>query len=197
MRNQSDHEKIRCSWCTGNDLYKQYHDEEWGVPLHDDSKLFEFLVLESFQSGLSWLTVLKKRENFRKAFDDFDPVKVSYYGEKEIIRLMNDAGIIRNLLKIKAALNNAQRFLEIQHELGSFDRYIWRFVDFKPIVNTWKHLSEVPARTELSDLIAQDMKKKGFKFIGSTVIYSHMQATGMVNDHVLNCYRHNALIYRK
>ena len=186
-----DDGKSRCSWCLGNDLYKTYHDEEWGVPLHDEIKLFEFLVLESFQSGLSWLTILKKRENFRKAFDGFDPEKVAAYSEKEIERLMQDAGIVRNRRKIEAAINNARCFLEIQKEYGSFDKYIWAFVGFRSIINQWKNLQEMPAKTKLSDKIAADMKRRGFKFVGSTVIYSHMQATGMVNDHVVGCFRHD------
>ena len=182
--------RTRCSWGSKDDLYMDYHDLEWGVPVHDDIKLFEFLTLESFQAGLSWLTILRKRENFRQAFDGFDPVKVANYGEKEIAMLMENAGIIRNLQKIKAAINNAQRFLEIQKEFGSFDNYIWAFTDFKTIVNHWEKNSDIPAKTDLSDQVSADMKKRGFKFVGSTVIYSHLQATGMVNDHLISCFRH-------
>jgi DNA-3-methyladenine glycosylase I len=167
-----------------------YHDREWGVPLHDDRKLFEFLVLESMQAGLSWRTVLHKRENFRKAFSGFDPRRVARYTAKDVARLMGDAGIIRNRQKIEAAINNARRFLEVQKEFGDFDRYIWGFVGGKPIRNRFRKLSELPARTELSDAVAKDLKQRGFKFLGSTVIYAHMQATGMVNDHLVRCFRY-------
>jgi DNA-3-methyladenine glycosylase I len=183
----------RCGWGNTDEIYISYHDNEWGVPVHDDGKLFEFLVLESFQAGLSWMTILRKRENFRKAFDGFDPVKVSTYGEEETTRLMQDSGIIRNLQKIKAAINNATHFLKIQKEFGSFDNYIWKFTDYKTILNFWEKNSDLPARTIHSDQIAADMKKRGFKFIGSTVLYSHMQATGMVNDHLISCFRHREL----
>jgi DNA-3-methyladenine glycosylase I len=183
----------RCSWGNSDELYIGYHDHEWGVPVHDDKKLFEFLTLESFQSGLSWLTILKKRENFRKAFEGFDPIKVSEYSEREISRLMEDSGIIRNLQKIKATINNAQRFLEIQKEFGSFNNYIWGFIGFKPVVNSWEHNHEIPAKTNLSDTISSELKKRGFKFIGSTVLYSHMQATGMVNDHLVSCFRYKEI----
>jgi DNA-3-methyladenine glycosylase I len=166
----------------------KYHDEEWGVPVHDDKKLFEFIVLESAQAGLSWKTVLHKRENYRKAFDNFDFKKISGYDEKKILELMNNAGIIRNRLKILATINNAQRFLDIQKEFKSFDRYIWSFVK-KPIVNNIKSLKNIPAKTALSDKISADMKKRGFKFMGSTIIYAHIQATGMVDDHVNDCFR--------
>jgi DNA-3-methyladenine glycosylase I len=183
----------RCGWGNSEEIYIEYHDHEWGVQVHDDKKLFEFLTLESFQSGLSWLTILKKRENFRKAFNGFDPIKVAKYGEKEIILLMGDSGIIRNLQKIKAAINNAQRFLEIQKEFGSFDKFIWSFTNYKTIINQWKNNNEIPAKTNLSDEIAADMKKRGFKFIGSTVLYSHIQATGMVNDHLVSCFRYKEI----
>ncbi len=182
--------KNRCGWGVSNELYIHYHDTEWGVPLHDDQKLFEFLTLESFQAGLSWLTVLKKRENFREAFSAFAPEKVVQFDQAKIEELMQNPGIIRNLQKIKSAVNNAQRFLEIQTEFGSFDQYIWAFVDFKPIVNHFETLEDLPAKTALSDKISYDMKKRGFKFIGSTVMYSHMQATGMVNDHIISCFRY-------
>ena len=180
----------RCDWATKNELMIKYHDEEWGVPLHDDNKLFEFFVLEVFQAGLSWQIVLNKRENFRKAFDHFYPQKVAQYSENKIQELIQDKSIIRNQQKIRACVNNAQRFLEVQKEFGSFDRYIWRFVDYKPILNNYKTLGELPAKTELSDEISKDLKVRGFKFVGSTVIYSHMQATGMVNDHLVDCFRY-------
>ena len=182
-------EKIRCKWCVGIDIYEKYHDEEWGVPVYDDQKLFEFLILETFQAGLSWITILKKRENFRLAFDDFDYSKVALYSEDKIQELMQNEGIIRNQLKIRSAVSNAISFMKIQEEYGSFSKYIWRFVDGNPIVNTPKTLKEVPATTSLSDTISKDLKKRGFKFVGSTVVYAHMQATGMVNDHVEDCWK--------
>jgi len=168
----------------------KYHDEEWGVPLHDDQKLFEFFVLEGFQAGLSWQIVLNKRENFRKAFDNFNIETVAAYDEKKLAKLILDKSIIRNKLKIAATVNNAQHFIEIKKEFGSFDKYIWEFVDNKPIINSFTSMKELPAKTELSDKISADLKKRGFKFIGSTIIYSHMQATGMVNDHITNCFRY-------
>ncbi|WP_167613264.1 DNA-3-methyladenine glycosylase I [Maribellus sediminis] len=180
----------RCNWSTSNELMIKYHDEEWGAPLHDDQKLFEFFVLEGFQAGLSWQIVLNKRENFRRAFDHFDPEVVARYDDKKLEELVEDKSIIRNKQKIAACVNNAQRFLEIQKEFGSFDRYIWGFVDHKPIINKFKSLKELPAKTELSDRISADLKKRGFKFVGSTVIYAHMQATGMVNDHLVHCFRY-------
>ena len=167
-----------------------YHDTEWGVPLHDDRGLFEFLVLEGMQAGLSWATILRKRENFRKAFSGFDARRVAGYGAKDVQRLLEDPGIIRNRLKIEAAINNARRFLEVQKEFGSFDRYIWGFVEGKPIRNRFRTLSELPARTPLSDRISKDLKSRGFKFTGSTIVYAHMQATGMVNDHMVHCFRY-------
>jgi DNA-3-methyladenine glycosylase I len=185
--------KSRCSWCGTDPLYVAYHDEEWGVPVFDENKLFEFLILETFQAGLSWITVLRKRENFRKAFDNFDYKKVAAYNEKKYNELIQDTGIIRNKLKIKAAISNAVAFMEIQHEFGSFANYIWGFVYGKPIMNSWKTMEEIPASTEMSDTISKDLKKRGFKFVGSTVIYAHMQATGMVNDHVQTCFRYNEL----
>lgn len=184
-------EKNRCNWCVGNDLYEKYHDEEWGVPVYDDQKLFEFLLLETFQAGLSWITILKKRENFRLAFDDFDYLKVALYTENKIQELMQNSGIIRNQLKIRSAVTNALSFIKIQKEYGSFSNYIWAFTDNKPIVNKRKTLKEVPAATPLSDKISKDLKKRGFKFVGSTVIYAHMQATGMVDDHVTYCWKRN------
>jgi DNA-3-methyladenine glycosylase I len=185
-----DDGKRRCAWLGDDELMLEYHDREWGVPLHDDRRLFEFLVLEGMQAGLSWRTILHKRENFRKAFHKFDLAKIARYGMADIERLMADPGIIRNRAKIMAAVNNAQRFLEVQKAFKTFDRYIWGFVGRKPILNRFKKLGELPARTELSDAISADMKKRGFKFVGSTIVYAHMQATGMVNDHVVGCFRH-------
>jgi len=182
--------KTRCAWCLSTPLYRQYHDGEWGVPLHDDRGLFEFLILEGAQAGLSWSTILNKRENYRKAYDGFDPEKVARYTERSVSRLLNDAGIVRNQLKIRASIANARAFLKTRDEFGSFDAYIWRFVDGKPVQNKWKTLSQLPARTALSDAISKDLKQRGFKFVGSTIVYAHMQATGMVNDHVVSCYRH-------
>ena len=187
-------EKIRCKWCVGIPIYEQYHDEEWGVPVFEDQKLFEFLILETFQAGLSWITVLKKRESFRRAFDDFDYKKVALYSEEKVQELLQDVGIIRNQLKIRAAISNALAFMEIQNEFGSFSKYIWQFVDGKPIINNIKSVSEIQATTPLSDAISKDLKKRGFKFVGSTVVYAHMQATGMVNDHVQDCWKKNPII---
>lgn len=180
--------KIRCAWCEKDDLYRDYHDKEWGIPVYDDKKLFEFLILETFQAGLSWYTVLSKRENFKKAFAYFDFEKVAKFDENKIQQLMQDAGIIRNQLKIRAAVTNAIAFIKIREEFGSFSTYIWAFVDGKPIDNKPKTLKEIPAFTPLSDAISKDLKKRGFKFVGTTVVYAHMQATGMVNDHVLDCF---------
>ncbi|WP_207429244.1 DNA-3-methyladenine glycosylase I [Pedobacter sp. SYSU D00535] len=178
----------RCSWCGTDPLYVKYHDEEWGKEVHDDRVLFEFLVLESAQAGLSWLTILKRRENYRRAFADFDPVKVAQFTDENISGLMQDAGIIRNKLKIEAAINNAKLFLKVQEEFGSFDKYLYSFMpEGKPLQNTFANAKEIPARTELSDAISRDMKKRGFKFFGTTICYAHMQATGMVNDHILSC----------
>ena len=182
----------RCEWAQKNELMGKYHDEEWGRPLHDDLKLFEFLTLEGMQAGLSWQTILNKREAFRQAFDNFNPVIIAAYNDEKISELMNNAGIIRNKAKILACINNAKRFIEVQSEYGSFDQYIWKFVDYKPIINSFNTLKEIPAKTLLSDTISADLKKKGFKFIGSTVIYAHMQATGMVNDHLFHCFCHPA-----
>jgi len=184
-------QKQRCHWCGDDPLYMVYHDNEWGFPVRDDKTLFEFLLLETFQAGLSWITILRKRENFRKAFDDFDYLKIANYTEEKLDSLLQDAGIIRNKLKVKSAVSNAQAFIEIQKEFGSFSKYIWGFVDGKPIKNKFKTLSDCPANTPLSDTISKDLKKRGFKFVGSTVIYAHMQATGMVNDHLVNCFRYN------
>jgi len=181
--------KTRCSWCEKDDLYRDYHDNEWGTPVYEDDKLFEFLVLETFQAGLSWHTILKKRDNFRKAFDQFNYKKIAQYGDAEIERLIQDAGIIRNGLKIKGTITNAIAFIEIQKEFGSFSNYIWGFTDGKPIDNNPKTLKDVPAVNEISDALSKDLKKRGFKFVGSTVVYAHMQATGMVNDHVEECWK--------
>ncbi len=181
-------EKNRCAWCGTDELYQKYHDEEWGKPVNDDETIFEFLVLESFQAGLSWITILRKRENFRKAFDDFNYKKIAHYSDEKVEELMQDAGIIRNRLKIMATISNAQKFMEVQREFGSFSKYIWDFVGGNPIINLPKTLKEVPATTEISDKLAKDLKKRGFKFLGSTVVYAHMQATGMVNDHVIDCW---------
>lgn len=183
----------RCPWCLSTELYIKYHDEEWGVPVHDDRIHFEFLVLESAQAGLSWLTVLKKRENYRKAYANFDPGKVAKFGAEKIEELLHNEGIIRNRAKIEASVNNAKVFLAIRKEFGSFDEYIWSFVGHKPVVNGWKTLSELPPKTELSDAVSRDMKKRGFKFLGSTVIYAHMQAVGIVNDHLVSCFRYKAV----
>jgi len=182
-------EKTRCAWCLKDPIYIEYHDKEWGKPVHDDVKLFEFLILESFQAGLSWLTVLKKRENFRKAFANFDVKKVSKFDKKKFDSLMNDAGIIRNRLKIEAAINNAARFMEIQKEFGSFDKYVWGFVDYKQKVNKVKSLKNIQPKTEISDAMSEDMGKRGFKFRGSTICYAFMQAVGMVDDHVEGCWK--------
>ncbi len=179
----------RCPWGNSDDLYIRYHDDEWGVPVYDDRKQFEFLVLESAQAGLSWHTILKKRENYRAAYDGFDPEKVAKYDEEKVEELLQNAGIIRNRRKIESSINNARLFLEIQKEFGSFCNYIWGFVGGKPQVNHWTDISEIPSRTELSDLISKDMKKRGFKFMGSIIIYSHLQATGIVNDHLKQCFR--------
>ena len=180
----------RCEWCTGLPLYMEYHDTEWGVPVYDDRKHFEFLVLESAQAGLSWLTILKKRENYRKAYDGFDPNKVARYGEAKKKKLLADAGIVRNRLKVEASITNAQKFLEIQKEFGSFSSYIWGFTQGKQINGKRKTLAEIPPRTELSDCVAADLKKRGFKFLGSVIMYSHMQAVGIVNDHLASCFRY-------
>jgi DNA-3-methyladenine glycosylase I len=184
---------VRCAWVSNNPLYISYHDTEWGVPVFDDRKLFEFLVLEGAQAGLSWLTVLKKRENYRKAFEGFDPARVALFTEKKIQGLLNDPGIIRNRLKVRSAVTNAKAFLEVQEEFGSFAKYSWQFVGGKPIRNCFKSIKEVPARTPESDAFSKDLKKRGFKFVGSTIIYAHMQAIGMVNDHTVDCFRHGEI----
>ncbi len=184
---------VRCGWCLSDPLYTAYHDEEWGVPVHDDQKLFEFLLLEGVQAGLSWITVLRKRENYRVAYEGFDPSVVATYGEAKYAELMENAGLVRNRAKIAASFTNAQAFLKVQEEFGSFDKYIWRFVDGKPIVNKFKSMDEIPATSPESDAMSKDLKARGFKFVGSTICYAHMQATGMVNDHIQSCFRYEDL----
>jgi DNA-3-methyladenine glycosylase I len=186
---------IRCEWAK-NDLAISYHDIEWGVPVHDDRRLFEFLILESAQAGLSWDTILRKRENYREAFDNFDAEKIAGYDDAKIADLLRNEGIVRNRLKIASAVSNAKAFLKVQDEFGSFDFYIWRFVDGQPIVNQWRVISEVPARTEVSDAMSKDLKRRGFNFVGSTIMYAFMQATGMVNDHLVACFRHRQVAGR-
>ena len=183
----------RCPWPTDIPLMIRYHDNEWGVPVHNDKKLFEFLILEGFQAGLSWRTILNKRENFRKAFDNFDFNKVAEYDKRKINSLLKDEGIIRNKLKIEGAVANAKAFLQVRKEFGTFDKYIWSFVNGKPLQNKFKSLKDIPARTKLSDKISDDLKKREFKFVGSTIIYAHMQATGMANDHLISCFRYKEL----
>jgi DNA-3-methyladenine glycosylase I len=185
-------DKTRCPWPT-DDLYVRYHDEEWGVPVHDDRVLFEFLILEGAQAGLSWRTVLNKRENYRKAFDHFDAEKIARYNQAKVEKLMNNEGIIRNRLKIESAIKNAGAFLQVREEFGSFNSYQWRFVEGNPIINRRKSMKEVPARTKISDALSKDLLKRGFKFVGSTICYAHMQAVGMVNDHLVTCFRHGEL----
>ncbi|MEK6209849.1 MAG: DNA-3-methyladenine glycosylase I [Pseudomonadota bacterium] len=183
-------EKTRCKWATGgNELYLDYHDQEWGVPQHDDRVLFEFLILEGAQAGLSWSTILNKREGYRKAFSGLDPEKVARYDKAKINKLLQDPAIVRNRLKVESAVINARAFLEVQEEFGSFDAYIWRFTGGKPIQNSWKAMKQVPASTKVSDAMSKDLKSRGFKFVGSTIMYAHMQATGMVNDHTTDCFR--------
>ena len=182
-------DKPICAWAQSHELNRIYHDAEWGVPLHDDTKLFEFLILEGAQAGLSWLTILKKRENYRRAFDGFDAEKVARYGEKKIAALLADEGIIRNRLKVRAAVINAQAFLKVQKEFGSFDKYIWQFVGGKPVVNRRQSMKEIPAKTKENDAMSKDLIKRGFKFVGSTICFAHMQAAGMVNDHTVDCWR--------
>lgn len=194
LKNKLVEDKIRCQWCLKFDEYINYHDKEWGVPVHDDKKHFEFLILEGAQAGLSWATILKKREGYRKAFADFDPAKVSRFSEKRIMKILQDPSIVRNKLKVYAAVNNAKRFLEVQKEFGSFDRYIWGFVNYKPIANKRKALNEIPPTTPESDALSKDLVRRGFKFVGSTVMYSHMQACGLVNDHLINCHRYDAIL---
>jgi DNA-3-methyladenine glycosylase I len=183
----------RCAWAGDDPLYQKYHDKEWGVPLHSDKKLFEFLILEGMQAGLSWITILKKRQAFREAFDGFDFNKVAKYQDRKIEQLLDNPGIIRNKLKVNAAVTNAQAFIRIRKEFGTFNKYIWQFVDHQPLQNSWKNLQEMPAKTPLAETITRDLKKRGFSFVGPTIVYSHMQATGMVNDHTRDCFRHQEI----
>ncbi|HCI53881.1 MAG TPA: DNA-3-methyladenine glycosylase I [Gallionella sp.] len=182
---------VRCAWAGSDDLYCRYHDTEWGVPLHDDQRLFEFLILEGAQAGLSWITVLRKRENYRIAFDNFDAARIAAYDTDKIASLLLDAGIVRNRLKVQSTVTNAQQFLRIQEEFGSFDRFLWQFVDGEPVQNNWRSLAEVPASTAQSDAMSRELKRRGFKFVGTTICYALMQATGMVNDHTTDCFRHD------
>lgn len=190
-----NHERIRCQWCLDKfPEYEKYHDEEWGVPVYDDKKHFEFLTLESAQAGLSWSTVLKKRDGYREAFADFDPEKVSSFSSDQLENLYSNISIIRNKAKISAAVNNAAKFLDIQQEFGSFNTYIWSFVNGKPVINQWKTLQEVPSTSEASDKLSNDLRQRGFKFVGSTIIYAHMQACGLINDHLVSCFRYKELL---
>jgi DNA-3-methyladenine glycosylase I len=184
-------EKNRCGWCGDDPMYVAYHDEEWGVPVYDDRTLFEFLILEGAQAGLSWSTILKKREGYREAFDGFDPTKVARYDDRKTAELLANPGIVRNRLKVASAVSNAQAFLEVQDEKGSFSDYIWSFVDGRPLQNSWRSLAEIPPKTPLAEKISKDLKKRGFRFVGPTIVYAHMQATGMVNDHLVDCFRHH------
>jgi DNA-3-methyladenine glycosylase I len=187
----------RCAWAGNDDLYQKYHDTEWGVPLHDDQRLFEFLILEGAQAGLSWITILRKRDNYRAAFDNFDANRIAAYDSNKIESLLQDAGIVRNRLKIQAAIINAQKFLDVQDEFGSFDRFIWQFVDGKTIQNSRRSLADIPSSTAESDAMSKELKRRGFKFVGTTICYAHMQATGMVNDHTTDCFRHGELLKKK
>ena len=190
-------QRMRCGWCSDDPLYCRYHDSEWGVPLHDDRALFEFLILEGAQAGLSWITILRKRENYRAAFDNFDAARIARYNASKIESLLQDPGIVRNRLKVGAAVTNAQKFLDVQNEFGSFDAFIWRFVDGKPRQNAWRSPSDVPASTPESDAMSNELKRRGFKFAGTTICYALMQATGMVNDHTTDCFRHAELSDKK
>ncbi len=187
----------RCAWCGSDPLYIRYHDEEWGVPVHDDRRHFEFLVLEGAQAGLSWITILRKRENYRAAFAQFDPERVARFGKRDVERLLGNPGIVRNRLKIESAVKNARAFLAVQEAFNGFDNYVWRFVGGKPIRNRWTRLQDVPATTAESDALSKDLKKRGFSFVGSTIVYAHMQAVGMVNDHVIDCFRHRQVGRRR
>ncbi len=183
----------RCDWCLGNELYMAYHDTEWGVPVHEDRGHFEFLVLEGAQAGLSWLTVLRKRDSYRKAFDNFDPARVARYNDRKIEGLLADPGIVRNRRKVESAITNARAFLAVQKEFGTFDRYLWGFVDGKPVRNRWKSISEIPATSDLAERVSADLKKRGFRFVGPTIIYAHLQAIGVINDHIASCFRYRQL----
>jgi DNA-3-methyladenine glycosylase I len=190
-------EKKRCDWCGDDPLYTKYHDTEWGVPVHDDRLQFEFLLLEGAQAGLSWITILRRRENYRRAFADFDPAKVARFDKRKIVSLLNDDGIIRNKAKINAAVTNAQAFLKVQEQFGTFDEYIWRFIDGKPKVNKWKTLTRIPPQTTESEMLSKDLKARSFKFVGPVIVYAHMQATGMVNDHLVDCFRYKEIAHLK
>jgi DNA-3-methyladenine glycosylase I len=185
-----DADKPRCAWCGTDPLYVRYHDEEWGVPVHEDRRHFEFLILEGAQAGLAWITILRKRENYRAAFAGFDPERVARFGKRDIERLLNNPGIVRNRLKVEGTVKNARAFLDVQQEFDGFDGYVWRFVGGKPLRNRWTRMKQVPATTPESDALSKDLKKRGFTFVGSTIVYAHMQAVGMVNDHVVDCFRH-------
>jgi DNA-3-methyladenine glycosylase I len=189
--------KIRCAWSGTDPLYVSYHDEEWGVPVKDDRRLFEFLVLEGAQAGLSWITILRKRDAYRKAFGGFDPEHVARYGARDVTRLLGNEGIVRNRMKIESAIKNARAFLKVQQEHGSFSKYQWGFVDGRPVVNRYRSMKEIPPRSPVSDALSKDLKSRGFSFVGSTIIYAHMQAVGMVNDHVIDCFRHAPLAKRR
>jgi DNA-3-methyladenine glycosylase I len=193
MTTCSTNDKQRCAWAGSDPLYRHYHDTEWGVPLHDDRALFEFLILEGAQAGLSWITILRKRENYRAAFDGFDATRIAAYDADKIASLLQDAGIVRNRLKIEATVNNAQKFIDVQEKFGSFDAFVWQFVGGRPRQNHWRGMAEVPASTPESDAMSKELKRRGFKFVGSTICYAHMQATGMVNDHTTDCFRHKEL----
>ena len=196
MATSQENERVRCPWPGMDPLYVRYHDEEWGVPVHDDRKLFEFLTLEGAQAGLSWITILRKRAAYALAFENFDAGRVASYGDAEVERLLGDPGIVRNRAKIRSAIGNARAFLRVREEFGSFDAYMWRFVDGEPVVNAWTDLSQLPASTPLSETMSKDLKKRGFSFIGPTVCYAHMQAVGMVNDHLVTCFRYEELTRR-
>lgn len=189
--------QLKCGWCKGNDLYEKYHDTEWGVPVFEEQTLFEFLILETFQAGLSWITVLRKRPEFRKAFDQFDYHKISYYNSQKEKELMNNSGIIRNRLKISATIQNANAFIEIQSKQGSFSNYLWEFVDGTPIINLFKNSADIPSSSPLAVTLSKDLKQKGFKFVGPTIIYAFMQATGMVNDHLVDCFRYKEVLLKR
>lgn len=193
----TDADKPRCAWCGTDPLYVRYHDEEWGVPVHDDRRHFEFLILEGAQAGLAWITILRKRENYREAFAGFDPERVARFGKRDVERLLKNPGIVRNRLKVEGAVKNARAFLAVQEEFDGFDSYVWRFVGGKPIRNRWTQMKEVPATSAESDALSKDLKKRGFTFVGSTIVYAHMQAIGMVNDHVVDCFRHKQLARKR
>jgi DNA-3-methyladenine glycosylase I len=192
MSDQTDEAVVRCPWCGSDPLYIAYHDHEWGVPLHDERRLFEMLTLEGAQAGLSWLTILRKREGYRRAFAEFDPQMVAGFDDADVARLLADPGIVRNRLKVASTISNAQAVLEVQARYGSLDAFLWRFVDGSPICNSWRSMAEIPANTPLSDAMSRELKRHGFRFVGSTICYAHMQATGMVNDHLTGCFRYNS-----